>query len=190
MTIDGAHITEADVFGLPVVPFEGLQQSHPPDDFDMFIALGYRRMNHLREERCATARELGSTLVSHVSPRASTWPELIVGDNCLILDQVMIHPYVTIGDDVIVWSGAHIGHNSTVGDHCFIASRAAVSGNVRIGHHTFLGTNCTVRDGLTIGPENAIGAGVVVTRDSEPGQVFAPPVPRILPGTSDRLPRL
>lgn len=189
-TVDEAFMESDKAFGLPTVPFERVHEDYPPDAFDMFVALGYRQMNHLREERCATARELGYTLVTHVSPRASTWPDLVIGDNSLVLDQVMIHPYVTVGDDVIVWSGAHIGHNSTVGDHCFIASRAAVSGNVRIGHHSFLGTNCTVRDGLTVGPESAIGAGVIVTRDTPSGQVIAPPAPRILPGTSDRLPRL
>ena len=189
-TVDGEFIGSDEAFGLPIVPFERIDERYPPDSFDMFIALGYRQMNHLREQRYATARELGYTLVTHVSPRASTWPDLVIGDNCLILDQVMVHPYVSIGSDTIIWSGAHIGHNSTVGDHCFIASRAAVSGNVRIGHHSFLGTNCTVRDGLTVAPENAIGAGVVLSKDTEPGQVVAPPVARILPGTSDRLPRL
>lgn len=189
-TVDDEFMESDEAFGLPTVPFERVHEHYPPDDFDMFIALGYRQMNQLREQRYEAARKLGYTLVTHVSPRASTWPDLVIGDNCLVLDLVMIHPYVNIGRNTIVWSGAHIGHNSTVGDHCFIASRAALSGNVRVGHHTFLGTNCTVRDGRTIGPRNAVGAGVVVTTDTEPGQVFAPPVPRILPGTSDRLPRL
>lgn len=189
-TVDDAFMGSDEGFGLPTVPFERVHEHYPPDDFDMFIALGYRQMNRLREARYSTARELGYTLVTHVSPRASTWPDLAIGDNCLVLDQVMIHPYVTIGSDTIIWSGAHIGHNSTVGDHCFIASRAAVSGNVRVGDHSFLGTNCTVRDGRTIGPRSAIGAGVIVNSDTQPGQVLAPPAPRILPGTSDRLPRL
>ena len=64
-----------------------------------------------------------------------------------------------------------------------------ISGWVTVGDSSFLGTNCTVRDGLTIAPMTLVGAGVVVTADTEEGQILAPPQARILPGRSDRLPR-
>ena len=59
LTVDGAHIGDAEVFGLPVVPFEDLQHSHPPDDFGMFVALGYTRVNKLREEKCCRSPHPG-----------------------------------------------------------------------------------------------------------------------------------
>ncbi|RLE17281.1 MAG: transferase [Actinobacteria bacterium] len=189
-TVDEEFVDADQAFGLPTVSFERVHDRYPPDSFDMFIALGYRQMNHVRMERYSEAKRRGYHLITHVSPRASTWQNLTVGDNSIVLDNAMIHPFVTIGSNTIIWSGSHIGHNSIVGDHCFIASRSAVSGNVRIGEYSFLGTNCTIRDGVTIAPGSAIGAGVVVTKDTTPGQVLAPPIPRILPGTSARLPRL
>jgi sugar O-acyltransferase (sialic acid O-acetyltransferase NeuD family) len=188
-TVDLAHIEEDPAVELPVVPFEEVTQHYPPDEFDMFVALGYRRMNHLRAERYRQAKEKGYTLVSHVSPRASTWPDITVGDNCLILDQAIVHPYVTIGNDVIAWSGSHIGHRSVVGDHCFIASRAAISGHVTIGPYSFLGTNCTIRDSMTIGEGSAIGAGATIIANTAPWSIHAAPSTRALPGRSDRLPR-
>jgi sugar O-acyltransferase (sialic acid O-acetyltransferase NeuD family) len=188
-TVDATHLGAPSALDLPTVPFEDVTRHYPPSEFDLFIALGYLRMNTVRRDRYLEAKEKGYDLISHVSPRASTWPDLKVGENCLILDEAIVHPFVTIGNDCIIWSGVHIGHHSTIADHCFIASRAALSGDVTVGERSFLGTNCTIRDGLAIAPASAIGAGVVITKDTVPGGVYAPPEPRQLPGTSDRLPR-
>lgn len=190
LTVDGAHIGDAEVFGLPVVPFEDLQHSHPPDDFGMFVALGYTRVNKLREEKCAEARTLGYELISHVSPRASTWDDLAMGDNCLIMDEVIVHPFVELGSNIMVWSGAHIGHGSVVGDNCFFASRSLAAGFVTVEANCFIGANSTIRHGLTIGRESIIGAGAVITKDTGERSITAAPNARLLPGTSDRLPNL
>ena len=189
IAVDRAWLDADKVVDLPRVAFEEVTEHCPPETHDMFIALGYRGMNGVRQQRFETAKAMGYRLISHVSPRASVWPDLTVGENCLILDECVVHPYVRIGHDNIIWSGSHIGHGSTVGNHCFIASRTAISGDVKVGDRSFLGTNSTIRDGITIAPMSAIGAGVIVTADTEEGQILAPPAPRILPGRSDRLPR-
>ena len=189
IAVDRDWLSEERLIDLPTVPFDEVAEHYPPDTHDMFIGLGYRGMNRIREERYLEAKEKGYDLISHVSPRASVWPDLEIGDNCLVLDEVVVHPYVSIGNDTIIWSGSHVGHGSTIGEHCFVASRTAISGWVNVGHHSFLGTNSTVRDGITLAPLSLVGAGVVVTADTEEGQILAPPQARVLPGRSDRLPR-
>lgn len=189
VTVDRERMGDEAEIDLPTVAFEEVETHYPPADYDMFIALGYRGMNRLREERYAAAKAMGYELVTHVSPRASVWPDLQIGDNCLVLDGVIVHPYARIGNDTIVWSGSHIGHGSVIGDHCFIASRTALSGWVTVGDNCFLGTNCTIRDGIRLAPMSLVGAGVTVTSDTEEAQILASPQPRILPGRSDRLPR-
>ena len=190
LTIDGVEIKQGTVYGLPVVPFEELVERYPPDDYGMFVALGYTRVNRLREEKAALARALGYTLISHVSPRASTWDDLVLGDNCIIMDEVILHPFVKIGDNAMIWSGAHIGHGSVIGDNCFFASRALAAGFVTVGANAFVGANATIRHGVTIGRESIIGAGAVITKDTADKSVYASPAPLLLPGASDRLPRL
>jgi sugar O-acyltransferase (sialic acid O-acetyltransferase NeuD family) len=189
-SVDRAHLDEPSSLDLPVVAFEELPDRYPPDAYRMFIAVGYRRVNRLRAERYQQAKAMGYELITHVSPRASVWPDLRIGDNCLVMDNVMIHPFVTIGNDVILWSGAHIGNGSTVGDHCWIASCAVVSGYVTVGPSCFLGSNCTIRHAITIGRETVVGAGAVIVKDTLERGVYAAPEPRRLPGTSDRLPGL
>ena len=51
-TVDGAYMTERTVLGLPVVPFEDLERSYPPDAYAMHISVSFRRVNKLRAEMC------------------------------------------------------------------------------------------------------------------------------------------
>ncbi len=188
--VDRDHWNGGEFEGRPIVAFEDLAMLYPPAEFAMFIAVGYRRMNHFRAERYQRAKAMGYELVTYVSPRASTWAGLQVGDNCLVMDEVIVHPFVRIGNDVILWSGSHIGHDSLVGDHCFVSSRAVVSGYVTIGDNCFIGSNATIRDGIAIERECVIGAGAVVTRDTTERGVYASPQAIQLRVTSDRLPNL
>ena len=165
-TADKAFITENVLLGLPVVPFEEIENSFPPDRFDMFIALSYRDVNKLRAEKYFAAKRKGYNLVSYICSRSVRWEETEIGDNCFIFENQTIQPFVKIGNNVIVWSGNHIGHHSVIGDHCFISSHVVISGHVRIEPYCFLGVNSTIRDGITIARECVIGAGAVITKDT------------------------
>lgn len=189
-TVDREHQQEDTLAGLPVVPFEEVHRRYPPDDFGMFVAVGYRRVNRFRAERYATARAMGYELITHVSPRASTWPGLVIGDNCLVMDQVVIYPFARIGSDCILWSGSHVGHESVIGDHCFISSHAVVSGLATIEERCFIGTNATIRDGITVARECVVGAGVVIAQNTKERGVYAAPRATLLAATSDQLPNL
>jgi len=188
--VDRDHWQGGEMEGLPIVAFEDLPALYPPGEFGLFIAVGYRRINRFRAERYDQAKAMGYELLTHVSPRASTWPGLQVGDNCLVMDQVVIHPFARVGNDVILWSGSHVGHDSVVGDHCFVSSYAVISGYVVVGDNCFLGSNATIRDGITVARECVIGAGAVVTRDTRERGVYAAPRSTELAATSDRLPNL
>ena len=84
----------------------------------MFVALSYAKMNQVREAKYADARALGYELVSYVSSRCSFLTQYPIGDNCFILEDNTVQPFVRIGNNVTLWSGNHIGHDSSIGDHC------------------------------------------------------------------------
>ena len=187
-TVDEAYITDKTLLGLPVVPFENLESSHPPDAFAMHIAVSFRRVNRLRAEKYQAAKAKGYELVSYVSSRAYTWPDLTIGDNCWILEHSVIHPFAKIGNDVYMGSGVHIGHHTTVGDHSFLVGMIAVAGFAKIGSYCFVGIHSTVRDGLTIADRTVIGAGSTVLRDTQEGGVYVAPPARMLPYPSEEVP--
>lgn len=172
-TVHGAHQAQDELRGLPVVPFERLRETHPPETHDMYVAVGYKDVNRVRAAICAEARAAGYRLLTYVSSRCTHWGDTRIGDNCFIFENNTLQPFVTIGDNVVMWSGNHIGHHSTVGSHCFITSHVVVSGHCTVGDYSFLGVNATLRDGITIGEANVIGGGAVIMKSTRDREVYA-----------------
>ncbi|MSO96191.1 MAG: acetyltransferase [Thermoleophilia bacterium] len=172
-TVHESRRTAAELLGRPVVAFERLLETHPPERYAMFVAIGFSKMNASRRAVYEECKRLGYQLISYVSSGASHVGDLALGDNCFVFESNVIQPFVRIGNDVVLWSGNHVGHDSTIGDHCFIASHAVISGNVTIGESCFVGVNATVRDGITVAPRCLIGAGALIMRDTSEGEVYA-----------------
>lgn len=170
-TVDRAYAKQTEYEGLPLVPFEDVTQHFPPDDYQMFLPISFKRMSYLRREKYEAAREMGYTLVSYVSSKATTWPDLTVGDNCFIFEDNTIQPYVTIGNNCVLWSGNHIGHHSVIKDHVFITSHVVVSGCCTIDEHAFLGVNATVRDETHVAKATLVGMGANITKDTQPFEI-------------------
>jgi sugar O-acyltransferase (sialic acid O-acetyltransferase NeuD family) len=171
-TVTADSSAASEFLGLPVVPFERIAEAYPPAEAGMFVAIAYSRVNRSRREIFERARALGYPMVRYVCSKATTWPDLSIGDGTFVFENNVVQPYVQIGEDTVLWSGNHIGHDSRIGSHVFIASHAVVSGNCRIGDGTFVGVNATIRDGVTIGAECVIGAGAIVLRDVPDGAVL------------------
>lgn len=171
-TLDAAYIKEATFGGLPVVPFEEITKHFSPKKYELFIALGYSKVNSLRKEKYLAAKKMGYSLASYISSRASVLNEGRFGDNCFIFEDNTIQPFVTVGSNVTMWSGNHIGHHSTIGDHCFIASHVVISGGVEIGEQCFIGVNATLRDHIKVGARCVVGAGTLLLADAEPEGVY------------------
>jgi sugar O-acyltransferase (sialic acid O-acetyltransferase NeuD family) len=174
-TVHERYIETSELLGLPIVPFERLQDVHPPTHHAMFVAIGFSGVNRRRAEICAECKQRGYELINYVNSRAVVAGDVELGENCFVFEANVIQPFVRIGNDVVLWSGNHIGHDSRIGDHCFIASHVVISGNVDVGSHTFIGVNATVRDGVTIAPDCVIGAGALIMKDTIPGGVYSVP---------------
>lgn len=171
-TVDAAYITADEFCGLPIVPFEEVTNRYPPETHELFIALSYSKLNQIRKEKYLAAKALGYRFASYVSSLATVLNDGRIGENCFILEDNTIQPFVTIGNNVTLWSGNHIGHHSTIHDHCFIASQVVVSGGVDIRECCFIGVNATLRDHIKIGERCVIGAGTLILADAEPEGVY------------------
>ena len=186
-TVDAAYRTADHFQELPLVAVEEVAARYPPTDFKMFVALSYTGMNRVRAEKYAQMKTLGYDLVSYVSSRCSYLSQYQPGDNCFILEDNTVQPFVRIGNDVTLWSGNHIGHDSTIGDHCFISSHVVVSGHVDIGPSCFIGVNATLRNSIAIAERTLIGAGAVIMKNTRPGSVYTAPRAERMPRTSDQM---
>ncbi len=184
-TVDEKYRNADTFLDLPLIAFEDVANSYPRGGHKMFVALSYARMNRLREEKYHQAKANGYELVSYVSSRCSFLTDHPVGDNCFILEDNTIQPFVKIGNNVTLWSGNHIGHDAVIEDHCFLASHIVVSGYVRIGNNCFIGVNATLRNSITIAPETLIGAGAVIMKDTVEKGVYLPQRAQLFSKKSD-----
>jgi sugar O-acyltransferase (sialic acid O-acetyltransferase NeuD family) len=188
-TVDAKYAHQPEFMGLPLVAFEEVEQHYSPDQFSLFVAVGYSKVNQLRAEKYGQAKQKGYLLVSYLSSRMTNWAKQI-GDNCFILEDNTLQPFVKIGNNVVLWSGNHIGHDTTIGDHCFIASHVVISGHVVVEPYCFIGVNATLRNDIRIGAHSVIGAGAVILKDTDEKGVYAVKTTVKHPLSSDRLPRI
>lgn len=170
--VESAYLKRQELRGLPVVSFETLEQTQPPAEHDVYVAIVYTQLNRLRTRLTQTAKALGYKLASYVSPRAFVWRNVEIGEHCFIFEDNTVQPFVKIGNNVVLWSGNHIGHHSEIRDNCFIASHAVISGFCVIGESTFIGVNATLANNLTIGKDNWIGPNAAIMKNTEAGALY------------------
>jgi len=168
----------------PVVAWETIEADYPPADVDVFVAVPASQLNRLRTRLYQDARRKGYRCASYVSTRAFVWRNAEVGENSFIFEGNVIQPFVRIGNNCILWSGNHVGHRTVVHDNVFVASHAVISGYCEIGESSFIGVNSTFNDHVKVAPDNVIGAGALVTRDTEPGRIYVGSPAKAVPGKS------
>jgi sugar O-acyltransferase (sialic acid O-acetyltransferase NeuD family) len=185
--VDRAYRQTDAFLGVPLVDAEDVTDRFPPAEYQMFVALSYAKMNAVRADKYTAMKAAGYALASYVSSKCSYLSQTPPGDNCFILEDNTIQPFVTIGNDVTLWSGNHIGHDSTIEDHCFITSHVVVSGNVRVGTRSFIGVNATLRNSIAIAPQTLIGAGAIIMKDTKPKEVYMPERATLFQKSSDEI---
>src|SRR6185437_5783890 len=143
-SVERAYLKETKLAGLPVVPFEELEQSFPPGEHDVYVAATYTQLNRLRTRLANAAKARGYSLASYISSRAFVWQNVELGEHCFIFEDNTVQPFVKLGRNVVLWSGNHIGHHSTIRDNTFVSSHVVISGFCTIGENCFLGVNATI----------------------------------------------
>ena len=173
-TVDPLYCTDTHFEQKPVIDFTSIETHYPPTLYKMFIALSYAQMNTLRETKYNEAIAKGYSLVSYISSRCTYLSTTPPGNNCFILEDNTIQPFVHIGHNVTLWSGNHIGHHSVVESHNFISSHVVVSGHCHIASHCFIGVNASIAHRIHIAEYSLIGAGCTIAKNTSLNGVYVP----------------
>lgn len=150
--------------GLPVFSLEHLEKECSDNDFCLFIAVLWNRLNSERKEIYDYCKGKGYTLANLISPTAMIRSE-ILGDNCWIHDYVVIQNNAHIASDVLIMAYTLIGANTTIEPHCFFGARSLLGGGSIVGEQCFIGLNATIFDDTIIGRKCIIGACSAVKRN-------------------------
>jgi sugar O-acyltransferase (sialic acid O-acetyltransferase NeuD family) len=173
--VDADYKKVDEMFGLPVVRWDDVTLRFPPKRYKMLVAIGYHQMNRVRAEKCSQALAAGYKLTNFVHSKAYVSSMAVIGDNCIVLDNVSVEPFVEIGDNVCLYSNATVAHHAKIGKNCWVASGTVIGGNSTVSRNCFLGINSTIGHNMTIGEENFIGAGTVVTKCTGAKEVHIQP---------------
>ena len=185
-TADSNFIEQDKFCDIPVLDFATVSELYAPIDYDMFVAVGYQKVNDVRAQKCKEAKAKGYRLVSFVSENCINYAKSI-GENCFIFEDNTIQPFVEIGNNVVMWSGNHVGHHSKIGDNSFITSHAVISGGVEIGKNCFIGVNSTIRDAINIADYTVVGAGALIMKNTKEREVYMSDRTPIFRRPSDRI---
>ena len=182
-----SKIDKEKLVGLPVIAFENIEETFPPTEFSMFIALAYSEMNEQRTKFFNEAKNKGYELYSFIHPSTKIWDEFEMGENCFILANNVIQPFVKIGNNVLIGSNNLISHNTTIGDNCFITSNVTMGGHITMGKNCFVGLSATINQRIKIGDECIIGAGTIISKDINDKEVYAENSSKKLPQSSEHI---
>lgn len=171
-SVESSYMTSNELFGLPIVDFETLEEKYNPQHYNLFIAVSYTKLNRVRTNLYQKAKHKGFAIASYISSKAFVWHNVEVGENCFIFENNVIQYKAKIGNNVILWSGNHIGHRAVIHDNCFISSHVVVSGYCEIEKNSFLGVNSCLADHVKVATDNVIGAGAVITKNTEAAKVY------------------
>ena len=159
------------IFDKPLIEFDTIENIYDPSEYYLFAPMSGKGLNKIRENVYNQGKEKGYKFISYVSKDATVLTNNI-GENCFILEDNTIQPFVKIGNNCVLWSGNHVGHHSEIKDHVFIASHVVISGNCIIENYSWIGVNATIRDNLTIQEGSLISMGSCLTKSTEQYTIY------------------
>ena len=170
--VDRAFMPEKTTHqNLPIICFEDVESLFPPEKALFFCPMSPSLMNKKRETIYEKAKKIGYEFFTYVNSSVTNYASKI-GENCFILEDNTLQPFVEIGSNVILWSGNHIGHHSKISDHVTITSHVVVSGHCLIKNNCFLGVNSTVSNNITLSQGTLIALGTVVEKNTEEWSIY------------------
>lgn len=173
-TVDDTCISEGDATfcGLPLIPFSNVCEVFPPRSCRVITAIGYMEMNELRRCKHIELQARGYRFSSFVHDSVVRHDDVEIGENCIVLDHVAIHPGCRIGDGTFIASNASLGHDCIVEEFNWINSGVALAGGCHVGAGCFFGVNSSVAHGVNLGNQNFISANTLISRSTGNTEVY------------------
>lgn len=165
-------ITADSYYGLPIVPFEYLLTAYPAARNHVFIAVSFTQLNQVRGRLYRAVKKAGFDCVSYVSSHASVAPDVAIGENVMVQENVTLQYEARVGANTFLGSGTHVGYRSVIGADCFTGPHVTVGDSCNVGPGSLLGAASCLTDGCSAGENCVVGAGAVVTKDALPRHVY------------------
>lgn len=151
--IDDGNIGK-DILG----SFDQVLTSHPPERFDMALAIGYKNLD-ARWKVYKKVRDAGYLFPPLIHPRADLHGSVEVGDGCLVMAGALLDVNSCLESVSVLWPGVVISHDSIIGENTFVSPNATVCGFSSVGSHSFVGAGAVIPDHVKVPDRSFIRAG-------------------------------
>ena len=170
-TTTSKTLVRNQIEGIPVIPLDKLDESIGGRDFSILLAIGYSRMNQLRESIYKDLLARGYTIRSFVSKNSILYSNRI-GEGCIILPNSYIGPNVVLGVCNFVAASCSISHDTVIGDFNFFSTGVIIGGFANVGNHCFIGLNSTVKSEIFISDYTLVGSSTNMLCPTEENCVY------------------
>ena len=135
-----------------------------PSDFNLIIGIaGILEKKELVDKLINYSIKLASI----VHPTAILSRSISLGNNCYLGPYSYIGPNSIIGDHVYLGNHCSVGHDVLISDFCSIMPASVLAGNTVIKEYSMIGTGAKVLQGRIVNKNSTVGAGALVTKDTE-----------------------
>ncbi|RKS50576.1 sugar O-acyltransferase (sialic acid O-acetyltransferase NeuD family) [Gillisia mitskevichiae] len=152
----------------PLLKYESLADSYPPNLYDLFIAVGN---NEIRKKIFEHSISRGYYLASYISSKSKFWDNLITGNNVFVDEGCVLQPFIKISNNCILFTSS-LGHHTQIKEHSLL-SGSKTGGNVIIGENCYIGLNASIKQNINIGDNTIIGMNCAIERDTKPNEVYS-----------------
>lgn len=173
--VDTPYIKSDTFENLPLVSFDHVHSCYPPDDYAAYIAVGYSQMGQVRMNALERLRKKGYELPNYIHPTVYVFPDMVIGQANLILEDAKIGMMAEIGSGNLIWPGANVGHNSIVGDGNTISLNAILCGFAEVEDNCFIGAGSCVRDYVHVAAFTLVGGNTFIDQNTEKYSVYVAP---------------
>ena len=169
-TVDSEYITSCNE-----IPFENIENFYSPQNYSILLALGYNKMNMIREKKYHEIKAKGYEIVSYISDNSNVLiPKESIPEGTIVLPGAFIEYNVKLGVSNIINQNCVISHDCIIGDFNFFAASSTLAGDIIVGNRSFFGCNSTYKNGIRIGDMCLVGAGAYVQKNLDSDSVVVP----------------
>lgn len=171
--LDDSYYESKHCCGLDVFPYSKILMETTVRD--IFICVGYSRMNQNRKDIFERLLKDGWHFPNYIDETASVRTDYI-GMGNIIFEGSRLSIQSSIGNGNIFYPNSHLAHHSTMGDFNYVTICASISGHVEVGNCCFFGANSCTRDKIRIQDRSLLGAGCYLSKSTDhPDGVYVPP---------------
>lgn len=164
--VDKAYLDSYYFCDLPLVSYEDIEKTYPPNEFKVLLAIGYSNMR-ARKAMYEKLKSKKYECINYIHSSSIIDSSVKLGKNNIILGNTIVEPFVEIGNNNIIWSSCTISHNVEIDSHSFFASQIVLGGFSKVKDNCFIGFNSTIIQNVTLEKETLIAAKSLVLKNTK-----------------------